>query len=517
MFRRLKQIADWANAHKLFVAAIVTAIFVLVHIPLVLTHEAWDDEAISWLLSEKITPTNIYEVNAVEPHPLLWQIILAPFSKLGFPLITASFISLFFVAVAVFLFFRYAPFGYPTKILFLLSSCFFYFLPVIARDYSLIPLAVCLVCLAYKNRHKKPLLYGLALAFMLQTHILMYGIVGLLSLGFIVEEIKTKKNKKQKLSNIATALIPEILSFITVVPVIIGTLIEHGVVTQSFTMSIFQNFSGLMSTIIGETVGLYHQVMLPAVAVIFIVLILSLISNSIKYTFYGIGSILFFLVSFSIIYANLAVFPQKFATLLLAMLLVLWISNLEPEKRESRIAKFLNKIETLKFLNSNLKKPFFHYVLALLILFSIPSCFYNAYRDLDGHFYASNNSSINVKRYEKGSLFIVGDIVGHRVFNPATRASLGKDYTEYDILEDVFYDDLKYLKYDQDALKRQNFNEATSDQIAAAIARFYDKYDHIYFIYSTRVNCSGEPTVLESVEKYELVEQNPNLSVHKIK
>ena len=98
------KIKKWMDNHKTIVALFVTAAFVLVHIPLILSHEYSNDEGVVWELSKDINLTNIYEVNSVEPHPLLWEIILAPFSQSGLPIITMDYISLVVVALAVFLF-----------------------------------------------------------------------------------------------------------------------------------------------------------------------------------------------------------------------------------------------------------------------------------------------------------------------------------------------------------------------------------------------------------------------------
>ena len=53
-------------------------------------HEHWADEAQAWLLARDLNPLELFRQMKYEGHPFLWNLILMPFAKLGFPYIIQS-------------------------------------------------------------------------------------------------------------------------------------------------------------------------------------------------------------------------------------------------------------------------------------------------------------------------------------------------------------------------------------------------------------------------------------------
>ena len=160
-------------------------------------HEKWRDEAQAWLIARDLNFLDILKQMSYEGHPPLWHLILAPFAKLGFPYITESIICWVIMCITAGLILAKAPFKKGTQILILLTAPIIYLCPVIARSYCLIPLALALIAILYKDRKQKPIKYTLAILLLAYTHILMLGMVGILYLFFFIEEIfYTKKNKK---------------------------------------------------------------------------------------------------------------------------------------------------------------------------------------------------------------------------------------------------------------------------------------------------------------------------------
>ena len=140
-------------------------------------HEKWRDEAQAWLMARDLNLFDLLKQMKYEGHPFLWQLILMPFAKLGFPYITESLISLLFMWIATWLLLIKSPFDKLVKIFILLSLPIIYFYPVIARNYSLIPLALFIIAILYKDRNEKKVHYCLAILFLAYTHILMWGLV----------------------------------------------------------------------------------------------------------------------------------------------------------------------------------------------------------------------------------------------------------------------------------------------------------------------------------------------------
>lgn len=163
-------------------------------------HELWRDEArVWWFITEYDFSTLLSQIQA-DGHTFLWYLILFPFNKLHFPIFTMQFISLLSVFFSVYIFSFKTKFNFLIKMLFVLSSGMIFFLPVIARNYSIIPPILFSLALLFPYRNKNPFLYSFCLILLSQTHILMFGTSFIIWLLFSFEQIKSiffaEKNKK---------------------------------------------------------------------------------------------------------------------------------------------------------------------------------------------------------------------------------------------------------------------------------------------------------------------------------
>ena len=163
-------------------------------------HEAWRDEAQQWLLVKNMSLIELISFSKYEGHFLLWYLIIMLFAKLGFPYITQNIISWFFNILALFLFMKFLPSSDKIKktVFFILPIT--YLFSVVSRCYCLIPLAMVLITIFYKERFKKPVRYILAILLLANTHIIMLSMVGFLLLEFFFESIK-RKNEREKEEN----------------------------------------------------------------------------------------------------------------------------------------------------------------------------------------------------------------------------------------------------------------------------------------------------------------------------
>ncbi len=128
-----------------------------------------------------------------EGHFLLWYFILMPFAKLGFPYVTTNIISWIITSVSVYLILKKAPFKFYKRVLIVFSFQLIYLFPVISRCYCLIPLAIVLMCLGYKDRKEKPLNFLLPVVMLVNTHVIMLGMVGIVLLEYFWEFLKDFK------------------------------------------------------------------------------------------------------------------------------------------------------------------------------------------------------------------------------------------------------------------------------------------------------------------------------------
>ena len=115
-----------------------------------------------------------------------------------FPFFVVNIISWLFVLIAVGIILWKAPFSKINKTLIIFSFPILYLCPVISRCYSLIPLSIVLLSIFYKDRMEKPFRYILSIVLLANTHIIMLGMVVVLSLEFIIEFIKNKQNLSEE-------------------------------------------------------------------------------------------------------------------------------------------------------------------------------------------------------------------------------------------------------------------------------------------------------------------------------
>ncbi len=193
-------------------ALLLTATYFAINLIVLLHHEAWLDEAQSWLLARDCSIPELFEMLKYEGHPFLYYLILMPFAKLGFPYITANLISLFFMTASVYLLARYYDGSYIVKISLLFSSLFMYFYPVFARSYALIIFFAVLLIVNYPKINDKPIKYGIIIALLFTTHVLSFG----LGLVMTVILFLNCSNKKQAFKGVAVALTGFVLASLSV-------------------------------------------------------------------------------------------------------------------------------------------------------------------------------------------------------------------------------------------------------------------------------------------------------------
>ena len=199
---------------------IVFIIYSGITLSLIYFHEIWRDEAQQWFIVKELSVIDIIKQMKYEGHFLLWYFILMPFAKLGFPIITQNLISWAISCLAVILILKKAPFSKLTKCLIIFSVPFLYYYSVHSRVYCLILLSVVLCAITYKNRIQKPIQYILSIALLANTHIIMYGLIGVILLDHLIEIIKIRKDlSKNEINKIVISLILfTLLLFITVLP-----------------------------------------------------------------------------------------------------------------------------------------------------------------------------------------------------------------------------------------------------------------------------------------------------------
>lgn len=195
--------------YVLVIVWLIIAVIAMFH------HEIWRDEARVWWFLQEYDYKTLFRAIPNDGHPYLWYLILLPFAKNNFPVFTMQIVSLLSVFFSVCIFCFKSKFNFLIKVLFVLSSGMLYFLPVISRNYAIIPIFLFSLAVLYPKRNEHYFLYTFNLILLSQTHILMEGTSFILWLLFVIEQIKLMKlsDIKQTLLKLLNLLIFIIYAF----------------------------------------------------------------------------------------------------------------------------------------------------------------------------------------------------------------------------------------------------------------------------------------------------------------
>lgn len=164
-------------------------IFIILNFILMLYHEPWRDEIHAWTMAEFLSIKDLFIVSRFDGHPVLWHLILMPFTKLHFPIITLNIISYLIVCVSAWIFIFKTKFNIFFKYIVLFTIPFTYVYSVISRNYCLILLFLMIIGIFYNKRYSHPIIYSLLICLLIYTHSLSWGIVAGLTITFYVYEL----------------------------------------------------------------------------------------------------------------------------------------------------------------------------------------------------------------------------------------------------------------------------------------------------------------------------------------
>jgi hypothetical protein len=183
------------------------AAYAAVTLALTLQHEPKADELQAWLIARDCTIPQIFKMMRWEGHFVPWYLMLHVFAANGCPVLCMNLLSwAFMVAAGGFFVFR-APFSLPMKALVLCSSSMLFWYPVVARCYALIPVLLFALAAAYPARLKRPLLYGVLIACLTNTHAYFEGFCGIVFVLWAFDAWKLREElPRRELRRIAAGL-----------------------------------------------------------------------------------------------------------------------------------------------------------------------------------------------------------------------------------------------------------------------------------------------------------------------
>lgn len=292
-------------------------------------HELWRDEAQSWLIAKNLGYIKIISQLKYEAHPFVWYYILRTFSIFNLKYEHITIIPVILNLITTYILLNKSKFNRITNIIIVFSSSFFFYCGVLTRSYSVAYLLVTLLSIIYKDRHEKPIQYGLLLFLIMNTHILLLGFIGGLVLVDIYEYIKTKENKKQ--------IITSIISFL------LGT----GMIILQFCQTINSTGKGIHFEYLKNVFSQMKQLFMPAINsdflyIITIIAIITYIIHLINQKEFKNLIILSCSLLFQILFATMVYNSINAASLVYVTLL---FSLMQSEK----ITKYVNTITIIIF------------------------------------------------------------------------------------------------------------------------------------------------------------------------
>ncbi|MGN0675779.1 MAG: hypothetical protein ACI4KG_08490 [Oscillospiraceae bacterium] len=304
-----------------------------------INHELWFDEAQAWTIARDNNISGIFDQLKYEGHPPLWYLILYVFSHLGFSCDIIPLISWFFtVAAAAIIMFK-SPFSTITKAAVLFSGGFLFFNSVISRVYCLINLIMVIIAWLYPKRKEHPILFGMLIALLANTHICVSGFIGIIGIFMIIDLFKDWKSNsvKKNTLNLIGLAISGIGVLTMVLPLLNSLNLNSSTSKNELTLklvlnSIIDSPLNISLSLIGSYCKYLPIYLISGViSVLFIVLVL-LMRHKIKPFLMLIFFCAFYIITTEICWFTI---PNRAHVFVLAFFIILWIAEYEPENNMS--------------------------------------------------------------------------------------------------------------------------------------------------------------------------------------
>lgn len=195
----------------------IWGLYTLLVIALCSIHEPWGDEHNVWSMVYRLSFGELWNAMRGEGHFCLWHLCVWPWVNIFGMDYHALFVaSSILMSGAVWLLLFKLDFSFIGKLFIAFSSPFFYYFPVVARCYALIPPILIASAIVYQKK-KNPFLYCFLIGLLAHTHAYMEGMVGILWCLFIYYYVyipyksgelqRAKKNAWASLITIALVLL----------------------------------------------------------------------------------------------------------------------------------------------------------------------------------------------------------------------------------------------------------------------------------------------------------------------
>ena len=160
-------------------------------------------------------------------------------------------ISCFISGVAPGLLLWKAPFRPLLKGIVLFSGSLIFYNSVMSRVYCLILLILVLLAIVYKDRNRRPVVYGLLIALLANTHLMMSGLVGILGIYMIIDLFKLWKTSSGKMNilRLAGLAIAGVGVILLIVPLLGCLSTNELTASKTENLNLLMTLDGLVKTV----------------------------------------------------------------------------------------------------------------------------------------------------------------------------------------------------------------------------------------------------------------------------
>lgn len=443
-----------------------------------LNHEMWYDEAQAWNIARDNDIAGIFGMMKHEGHPALWHIILHILSKLGFKVAFLPLVSWFFSLITVGIILIKSPLHPVMNLSMVFAVGFLYANTVISRVYCILQLILVILACIYPKRKVHPVLYGLCIALLANTHIIMWGLIGVLGIYMLIElftEFK-KVSKKENALRIAGLAIAGAGVLMLVLPLLECLTMNGNASASQYSFA----FKDIMSDLIhytnnvgecfisfgkNKTISYFLCYFLG----LLILLIPILMRHNIKYFILFISFMIGYFVASEVIWYSTV---NRAAIFVLAAFITLWLikaeNNYAPKNKQLNLkmdSKLLKKIvqAVIKIDNKWYKNCCI--VLTGIMMLSFPTAFYNLFKDYNSYFSVEKAAADWINENISKDALIISDKQTECVV-------LSAYYPEYD------YYSLKYNSYYSYSMHSPVAEEYEYKEIEKILSN----YDEVYFV-----------------------------------
>ena len=199
------------------------------------------DESHAWVVAKALNLSNWIYISKIEGHPLLWYLVLKPFTyfRILYPY-SMMLINYFFCIASIFILWNNSPFSNLMKIGITFSAMYIFKLSVFSRGYALGVFLIFLICAYRREIIKKSYCYSLILMIALNVNIMCSIGVSWFVAEFFIKIIKSSFSTIKKL---LLLLPPSLGGLLLVYPYLngYGTEISSGIsnIGPKFLVSFF--------------------------------------------------------------------------------------------------------------------------------------------------------------------------------------------------------------------------------------------------------------------------------------